>query len=52
MYSLTFQRSSDVARGLLWVLDNCTRNSKKDVAGFNAAYGNGNLIVGGTNKNW
>lgn len=44
--------SRDVARGLLWVLDNCTRNSKKDVAGFNAAYGNGDLIVGGTKQSW
>ncbi|KAH7130578.1 hypothetical protein B0J11DRAFT_429139 [Dendryphion nanum] len=41
----------DVARGLLWVIDSCTRRDQS-VAGHNAAYNNGNLIVGGTHIQW
>lgn len=42
---------SDVAKGLLWVIENCARSDGK-VAGFNAAYGNGDLIIGGVSKRW
>ncbi|KAF2023234.1 hypothetical protein EK21DRAFT_95076 [Setomelanomma holmii] len=41
----------DVAAGLLWVINSCTR-PQQDCAGFNAASGNGNLVVGGTNIRW
>ena len=44
-------RSQDVAIGLLWVIDHCTR-SDQSVAGFAAPNGNGNFFVGGTNINW
>ncbi|KAH8704358.1 hypothetical protein GQ44DRAFT_764154 [Phaeosphaeriaceae sp. PMI808] len=40
---------SDVAQGLLWVFDHCTRNDRQDVAGFNSPNGNGNFVVGVTN---
>jgi hypothetical protein len=43
--------SVDVAFGLLWVVDHCTR-PQKDVAGFQCAGGNGNMIVGGTSDRW
>lgn len=39
--------SSDVALGLLTVIDGCTRPDQS-AAGFAAANGNGNIIVGGT----
>ncbi|KAF2855638.1 hypothetical protein T440DRAFT_513742 [Plenodomus tracheiphilus IPT5] len=39
---------SDVATGVLWIVDHCTRGDQT-VAGFNSAAGNGNLIVGGAN---
>ncbi|KAH3939643.1 hypothetical protein HBI56_193160 [Parastagonospora nodorum] len=42
---------SDVAGGLLQVINGCTR-SDQTVAGFQAANGNGNLIVGGVNRNY
>ncbi|EMD95487.1 hypothetical protein COCC4DRAFT_123696 [Bipolaris maydis ATCC 48331] len=38
---------SDVALGLLTVIDGCTRPNQS-AAGFAAANGNGNIIVGGT----
>ncbi|KFX86890.1 hypothetical protein V495_05253 [Pseudogymnoascus sp. VKM F-4514 (FW-929)] len=41
----------DVATAVLWSVDHCTRPDKS-VAGFNAAGGNGDLIVGSTNKSW
>ncbi|KAH8722345.1 hypothetical protein GQ44DRAFT_711937 [Phaeosphaeriaceae sp. PMI808] len=43
---------SDVAQGLLWVFDHCTRNNRGDVAGFNSPNGNGNFFAGVTNINW
>ncbi|KAF1846668.1 uncharacterized protein K460DRAFT_417705 [Cucurbitaria berberidis CBS 394.84] len=42
---------SDVAIGLLWVIDHCTR-ADQSVAGFAAPNGNGNFFVGGTNIRW
>ncbi|CEJ93333.1 hypothetical protein VHEMI08926 [[Torrubiella] hemipterigena] len=39
----------DVANGVLWVLDHCTRNEEGNVAGFQAAYGNGDLKVSVSN---
>lgn len=39
--------SSDVALGLLTVIDGCTRPDQS-AAGFAAANGNGDIIVGGT----
>ncbi|KAL2193686.1 hypothetical protein P885DRAFT_63679 [Corynascus similis CBS 632.67] len=42
---------SDVAIGLLWVIDHCTRPDQS-CAGAQAANGNGDLIVGGYNINW
>ncbi|USP75997.1 hypothetical protein yc1106_03271 [Curvularia clavata] len=39
---------SDVALGLLTVIDGCTRPDMS-VAGFARANGNGNIVVGGTN---
>ncbi|KAH8811185.1 hypothetical protein F5884DRAFT_876339 [Xylogone sp. PMI_703] len=42
---------SDVANAVLWVINDCTRPDQS-VAGFQAANGNGNLIVGAYNVNW
>ncbi|OAQ64491.1 hypothetical protein VFPPC_05757 [Pochonia chlamydosporia 170] len=42
---------SDVAKASLYTIDHCTRPDQS-VAGFQAANGNGNLIVGSTNKRW
>ncbi|KAL2192583.1 hypothetical protein P885DRAFT_82042 [Corynascus similis CBS 632.67] len=42
---------SDVALGLLWVIDHCTRPDQS-CAGAQAANGNGDLIVGGYNIRW
>ncbi|KAF1935655.1 hypothetical protein EJ02DRAFT_415413 [Clathrospora elynae] len=42
---------SDVAIGLLWVIDHCTRPDQS-TAGFSAPNGNGNFFVGGTNIGW
>ncbi|CAO2654827.1 Nn.00g115600.m01.CDS01 [Neocucurbitaria sp. VM-36] len=42
---------SDVAIGLLWVVDHCTRPDQS-VAGFAAPNGNGNFFVGGRNIRW
>jgi hypothetical protein len=43
--------SQDVAIALIWVIGQCTRNGK-DVAGYQAANRNDNLIIGGVNANW
>ncbi|AEO64288.1 uncharacterized protein THITE_2126654 [Thermothielavioides terrestris NRRL 8126] len=42
---------SDVARGALWVIDHCTRPDMTS-AGWQAAYGNGFLIVNVANLGW
>ncbi|KAL6703961.1 hypothetical protein ACN47E_008899 [Coniothyrium glycines] len=34
-----------VAHAVLWTIDHCTRNGY-DTAGYEAAYGNGNLLIG------
>ncbi|OBT61319.1 hypothetical protein VE03_09526 [Pseudogymnoascus sp. 23342-1-I1] len=41
----------DVADAVLWSVDHCTRADQL-VAGFQAATGNGNLIVGSTSKQY
>ncbi|OAA71188.1 hypothetical protein ISF_01739 [Cordyceps fumosorosea ARSEF 2679] len=41
----------DVASGLLWVVDHCTRPNQS-CAGAQAAGGNGNLVVFGGSKKW
>ncbi|KFY94617.1 hypothetical protein V500_03126 [Pseudogymnoascus sp. VKM F-4518 (FW-2643)] len=41
----------DVASAVLWSVDHCTRGDQS-VAGFNAAGGNGDLIVGSTSKSY
>ncbi|GJN73239.1 hypothetical protein PLIIFM63780_007301 [Purpureocillium lilacinum] len=42
---------SDVAIAALYTIDHCTRPDQT-VAGFQAAFGNGELIVGCTNVRW
>lgn len=43
--------SSDVALAVLWVINDCTRPDQS-VAGFSAANGNGNLIIGAVNTDY
>ena len=53
--SITGRSSSsscaDVASAVLWSIDHCTRPDQS-CAGFNAAYGNGDLIIGAVNRRW
>ncbi|UNI21109.1 hypothetical protein JDV02_007127 [Purpureocillium takamizusanense] len=47
----TSSSCSDVAIAALYTIDHCTRPDQT-VAGFQAAYGNGDLVVGCTNIHW
>jgi hypothetical protein len=43
--------SADVSLAVLWSINDCTRPDQS-CAGFQAANGNGNLIVGAVNIQW
>ncbi|QUC23490.1 uncharacterized protein UV8b_07731 [Ustilaginoidea virens] len=47
----SFSYCSDVAMAVLYTVNNCTREDET-AAGFEAANGNGNLIIASTNKKW
>ncbi len=42
----------DVSTSILDIINSCTRTTDWRVGGVEAAYGNGNLIVGGTGVGW